>query len=148
MSIGSGVFDPWCLNIGVFHWQGELPLQQFCTTVQTVIKQSVQWSLATHSERRDSNSLIGPRVLVGNAVRQGWGRWHVSAGYRLESLHYHHPSAMCECRHQQVILVLNSDLSSLTMLRVSLSFSLEPVKSEGYGTQLAPTSHVHIKTMW
>ena len=25
------------LNIGVFHWQGSSPLQQFCTTVQTVI---------------------------------------------------------------------------------------------------------------
>ena len=25
------------LKIGVFHWQGESPLQQFCTTVQTVI---------------------------------------------------------------------------------------------------------------
>ena len=34
MSIGSGVFEG--VKIRVFHWQGKSPLQQFCTTVQTV----------------------------------------------------------------------------------------------------------------
>jgi len=37
MSIGSGVFDPGGSKIGVFYWQGSSRLQQFCTTVQTVI---------------------------------------------------------------------------------------------------------------
>ena len=32
-----GFLIPGGLKIGVFHWQGESPLQQFCTTVQTLI---------------------------------------------------------------------------------------------------------------
>jgi len=37
MSISSGVFDPRGLKLGVFHWQGESLLQQFCTIVQSMM---------------------------------------------------------------------------------------------------------------
>jgi len=47
MSIGTGVFDPWGLDVRVFHCQSESPLQQFYATYDIVhsFGQSGYWQV-------------------------------------------------------------------------------------------------------
>jgi len=52
--MGFRISIPGVLKIGVFHWQSESPLQQFCTSMQTVTRGSAEWHRYLTLNRRTS----------------------------------------------------------------------------------------------
>ena len=91
MSIGQGFLISDGLKIGVFHSESESPLQQFCTTVQTVIS----------SKACFIHKVIAHTTLYSNLL------YHVMIRERQKVV-------FCQKRQYETLFVVNQDAKSST----------------------------------